>query len=500
MVFIPLLGLLAAGETGTGTPAAVGQPGVDACTQALAEPVLASFWPRHINVLRARAVHYIEIGNHEAALGDLEAMHGVAAGQTASPLVDRSVGVSAQLLEAALRARNGDIARAQALAIAAADARPYSLAVQRLAASFFANDAIVGANETRLLQRTVSYDPTLALTLTFRLDRADDAQAAADAWEIALAAGDHMTVRGLDERLGRGETETPDGYTLLRAALAMVRAGRLVRGEQLRAEADAKLGPEGAVVAGASEDSLAAAAPASPAPSVDQTLADARRQQLQAQVDAVTNTSAAPYRPLLRASLAAAHGDNAGALALMQANFDKLPKVMASAELLRRLSETPGIGGQVPTFLVQSAVTSTRPDPAQRYRELDFQDWMRALPQFERVDAGSRYRPGNSVGYRETAPKPDQARIVYAGATNYAGGEMMMLRAAQLAQEHNTDSFVILNIDRALLHVAFVNAETPAPEYASRASRFIRAADVIANLGPIYIDIPAQMEAARRGR
>src|SRR5262249_19735388 len=153
----------------------------DACTQALAEPVLASFWQRHINILRARAIHYIEVGNYDAALADLEAMHGVGDGQVASPLLDRSIGVSSKLMEAALRARAGEMERARELAIAAADARPHSLPVQQLARGFFASTPTLTDEERRLLAREISFEPSGALRLPLRLDQTDDAGAAADA-------------------------------------------------------------------------------------------------------------------------------------------------------------------------------------------------------------------------------------------------------------------------------------------------------------------------------
>ncbi len=498
MVFIPIVGLLAAGETGTGVPAAVGQRGVDACTQALAEPVLASFWQRHINILRARAIHYIEIGNHDAALADLVAMRAVGDGQVASPLLDRSVGVSANLLEAALRARNGEIDRARELAIAAADARPHSLVVQQLARGFFSSTPTITAEEQRLLRRELSYEPSYALRLPMRLDQTDDAQAAADAWEAALAAGDHMTAPGLDERLGWTLETGPDGYTLLRAALAMARAGRTARAEELGAQANQKLGPESAGAAVAASPLEGVAAAEADAADSDETLADARRTQLQARVDATLASSAAPYRPLLRAWLAAARGDDAGALAIVQSNFERLPKVMASADLLRRLRQNPSTGAQVPEFLIQSTISGARPDPVQRYREMDLDTLIRVLPQLERVDGAARYRPGRSVGYHESEPKPGQARITYSGAAPYARSEMLLLRAAQLTRERGVDSFLVLSANRAVIDIMYVDSASPAA-YASRASRLLRAADVIADLGPIYVDLPAAIEAERRG-
>lgn len=503
VTLIPIFGLLAVGETGTGSPAAVGQPGVDACTAALAETELMDrFWQRKLSVLRSRAVHYIEINNHDAALADLAAMRGVGTqADVASPLLDRSVGVSAQMLEATLRARKGELDRARELAVLAADARPYSFNVQLYAVGFFGGQPAMSEGEQRIFHRIVSYDPTSATRLLFRLDQTDDATAAADAWEAALAADDHYTVQGLDERLGRTKEDGPDGYFLLRAAIAMARAGRTERAEQLAARADAKLGPEStASSSGASVELPAAPAEsqAPPARADDQTREDARRTQLRSQVDQTLARLAAPYRPLLRAMLLSAHGDDAGALAVLQSRFSDLPKIMATAELLRRFNHNPALASQVPEFLVNSAIAGARPDLAQRYGELDMLRLVRALPQFQRVDGQNRYRAGRNIGYSEYI-KEDGTHISYAGAPAYAGGEMLLLRAAELAPQNGSDSFLVLRMNGNTMDVAYADADHIPEAYASRASRFIRASDVIANLKPIYVDLPEEIEAYRRG-
>lgn len=501
MVFIPIIGLLAAGETGTGTPAAVGQPGVDACTQALADPALAGFWQRHLNILRSRAIHYVEVGDHQSALADLAAMHGVADGQTDSPLLDRTIVVSALLIEAALRARADEIGRARELALQAAEARPYSLPIQQVALGFFYGSATFSDDERRLMMRQISYDPTAALRLPFRLDQTDDVQGAADGWEAALAANDHMTVPGLDARMGWAPEEGPDGYTLLRAAIAMARAGRNQRAIELAELSDQKLGAGDAGAGdGDAMSSVVEATEEAEAADTSDNLAAARRAQVRAQVADTLATSAAPYRPLMQAWLAVGRGDDAAALAIVQANFERLPKAMATADLLRRLQQNPTLGPQVPEFLIQAAVAGARPDPAQRYTEVDLEDWIRALPQFERVDGGARYRPGRSVGYSERETDEGYTRITYSGGAVYAGPEMLLLRASELAQERGYDSFLVYSFQRPHMEVTFFNAAAPLDSVAARASRGVVAADVIANLGPIYIDIPAASEAERRGR
>lgn len=503
IIFIPIIGLAAAGEAGTGTPAAVGQAGVDACTEALADPSLPNFWQRHMNILRARAIHYVEVGDHDAALADLVTMREVAAGRTDSPLIDRSIGVSALLLEAALRARNSEYDRAKELAITAADARPYSLPIQQLARTFYSGDSLMSADEQRLFGRVLSYDPTLALRYPIRLDQTDDAAAAADAWEVALAAGDHVTTRGLDERIGWTQADGPDGFTLVRAAIAMARAGRTARAEELAARAEEKLGPEtsGDRASGGIEgvETVEEQAPAAASGS-RAALEASRRAQLRQRVEAQVAENAAPFRPLLRAWLAALRGDEAQALSIMQSNFERLPKVMAGADLLQRLRQNPALREQVPDFLIQSAISGARPEVATVLRGLDLDDLIRGLPQYERVDGNARYRPGSNIGYRETALASGGTRITYSGATFYASSEMMLLRAGELAQAQGRDSFLVLDVNRTTLDIIPLESAAPAAAYAARSSRFLPAGEVVRGLMPIYVELPMAIESERRGR
>jgi hypothetical protein len=194
--------------------------------------------------------------------------------------------------------------------------------------------------------------------------------------------------------------------------------------------------------------------------------------------------------------LLSAHGDDQGALSIVQSRFDTLPKTMATAELLQHLARNPQIAQQVPAFLIQSVIAGARPDQPQRYRDIDVLAYLRALPVFARVDGGERYRPGHTVGYSEASKGGDEMGIVYSGALPYAANEMLMLRAAQLAQTAGDDGFIVTDMETASARVALVHSDHLAETYAGRQARVIKASDVIASLGPIYIDLPAAAEAA----
>lgn len=109
---------------------------VAACTRALASPrLLPTQRLRKAHLLRARATGYIEAGDMEKALADLDAAQAAAGELAQDRFYARSMGVSLSLLRAVILAQQGDTAGAVALARAAAEARPYALQVQRSAAT-----------------------------------------------------------------------------------------------------------------------------------------------------------------------------------------------------------------------------------------------------------------------------------------------------------------------------------------------------------------------------
>jgi len=50
------------------------------------------------------------------------------------------------------------------------------------------------------------------------------------------------------------------------------------------------------------------------------------------------------------------------------------------------------------------------------------------------------------------------------------------------------------------IQVDFIDVDAPPPELAGASTRFVRADDVIAALKPIYVDLPAELDAAQRKR
>jgi hypothetical protein len=111
---------------------------VGACTTALASPrLLPGQTLRRAHLLRARAAGYLQAGETDKALADLDAAQAAAGGFAGDRFYQRSMGVSFMLLRALALAKSENMASALPLVRAAIAARPYSLQVQQIGAEIF---------------------------------------------------------------------------------------------------------------------------------------------------------------------------------------------------------------------------------------------------------------------------------------------------------------------------------------------------------------------------
>ncbi len=97
--------------------------GVRACGSAIAQ-LPPGLWMRQVNLLRARAFHYLELRQPAEALADLDSADAVAKGKT-DLFYDRSLGLSIRFVRAYALRQLGDAAKADALARETAASRPF---------------------------------------------------------------------------------------------------------------------------------------------------------------------------------------------------------------------------------------------------------------------------------------------------------------------------------------------------------------------------------------
>ena len=102
---------------------AMGVAGVQACDAAIATLPLDQ-WMRHVSLLRARAIHHLQNGDPKAALADLDEADQLASGK-ADAFYERSLGLGNRFIRAYALRVSGDAAKADAMAVQAANERPF---------------------------------------------------------------------------------------------------------------------------------------------------------------------------------------------------------------------------------------------------------------------------------------------------------------------------------------------------------------------------------------
>jgi hypothetical protein len=515
------IGLLAMGESPTGRPVASGREGVQACTAALADPALEPFWQRRVSILYSRAGHRIDMDDPQGALADLVEARGTAAGKAPDVLFERSIGVSAQMFEALLLTREGKHEDAARLASEAAAKRPWSPHLQALAAGLVWNGPVLRDDERAIVARQIRLDTDSIPALAYRLDASDDTKAAADAWEAVLAHNHRGgTMRGLVNATTAKPIRptTDDPVILARAALAFARDRQYERASALLAgptlarlvtaptsQGPAEPAPAAAAGAGRSVAELNAAA------------ADARRERQMVELE----ERAQKLFPLIRALIDEGTGKRADALNYLQTTFNELPLYQASADLASRLAAHPDTAAQTPAFLVAAVQKKVRPPIEDVAKAQNLKTYINSLPSLQQVGMPRHRSPTGrgAAGYKEEARKNGLPGVLltHTSFDQYGADEVLFLRAAELAKDKGKPAFVVLDQMSPftlrygqlatqvlqlppLLAVDFVDPAALPPDYADHANRVIMADEVIAALSPIYVDLPTQIEAAKRAR
>lgn len=206
-----------------------GERGVVACTQLLENGIFTSgsYWLRHINILKARAIHYLEIDNGTAALADLETIDVVAGDRVSDIFYQRSLGLSVTFLKGLAYQANKNHKAANLAFQEFADMRPYSKNLQSLALVYLSDDRMKVVN--RLVRLDSNYLHIHATLM--ELEHGKEIEAA-DNWAY-LARGrfyrkspyQHTKQRNFnDSILVEGNF---DPITLGRAAIAAARVNRM---------------------------------------------------------------------------------------------------------------------------------------------------------------------------------------------------------------------------------------------------------------------------------
>lgn len=154
----------AAGSRGYGMSLFSQGGSIAACSRALANPrLLPSQHLRRAHLLRARGAAFLREGMSDKALADFDQAEAAGANMAGDRFYDRSMKVSIQLLRAIAQIQLGDRDKAVTLATEAMQARPYSLAVQRVGANIIQSARPFGARTPSPWPAMIRLEPDAAL-------------------------------------------------------------------------------------------------------------------------------------------------------------------------------------------------------------------------------------------------------------------------------------------------------------------------------------------------
>lgn len=486
---------------------------IASCTRALTGgKLLPTQTLRQAHLLRARAAAKLRLGASAEAVADLDLAAQAIAGQRGETFFERSMGASLDLLRAIAFVQQDNVAAALPLAERAAAQRPFAVQVQMAAAMVREaarhSDATIDPKWPNL----VRLQPELAanlIRLEISLGRYESAIA------VARAAPQRAPRLSRDEEgantfaaLGRhGEallTSTMAGYDL---AYAMAASGD-VKGA--RAELESARATYAQLSGGGVVPAAVAAAPPSEAGAPRET------------VPSKANTLFAPQERLVEARIALAEGriDEAEKLAK-----DPLPFNAPARDLHKAIVAAKGDKVAVPPI-----VPALDPDPAAARRKAIGQlsdtvliahetpqsviDYQKSRPNVLATVLGAALSMGTTLlsgipktaGFKETANADGTIVVEYTGSTPSAPmvQEMTLLRAAELARAARKPGFAIVARDDYSRYLTTTQygatiSRTPTGYKTVMTIRLLDtpdtvaaqgfdAADVIAQLGPLYYE------------
>ncbi|UIJ44672.1 hypothetical protein LZK98_16685 [Sphingomonas cannabina] len=433
------------GEAGTGRFTSLFQRKGDigACTRALASPrLLPTQTLRRAHLLRARASAYLGIGDIAKAVADIDAAEAATANLANDRFYQRSMAVSLKLLRALALAQSDDMPGAVRLAREAGAARPYSLQIQRAAAT------IVQAARP---MRDASPSPWLSAA---RLDPQAEATAISKEAEIGNFAGvlalrPNVTVNWPGEPLKPIGLVAPDSDTvrLLSAMLITLHTAyaRAATGDAAGARRDlAEVRKHMAAARPAPVEGALAQLASQPTTMLDRYV-ETRSRQIEARIAVAEARSADAIGALVGAQLPY----DAATIELLTAlraavpvkDAGLVPDVAPFEKQLRenRLKELAGIA---PSTLIA---------PETPRAVIDYE---RARPNILGALVGGALSMGTSLlggigrtdGFRTIANPDGTTKVEFIGNTPSAAlvQEMTLLRAAEVTRAAGKPAFVIV--------------------------------------------------------
>lgn len=482
-------GLLGAPERPDPVLREPGAAGVAACTAALSAPALTDdFWARRANLMQARAVHHLEAGDSDAALADLAGIDKMVGTRGSDIFYQRSLGVGNALLASIALAGKGDFDAATAAAARAAAIRPYAAIIQSSALKVMLIDRQAGNEELAVVNRLYLLAPdgeALRVDMLLR----------AQAWQAALDAAARLPAPSL----------AAPGLGISLGSWVGARVDSIERGSNI-AYAHAMVG-DGAGAWSLLTTQRAAAA------TLRSELAAQLKPPLYPDAEAQLNKVMVPVEAhlgaisaMIAAQLALAEGKPELAVTALN-EPQKWPRSPAFATLVSAVHSAAPNAALPETDAAKPAMSS-----------IIYAGLFSMLPPPENPSQLNGYTGqigfGLKVnGFRTVKPKAPATHttVEFVGANSTRGAveEMMLLRAAELAQQAGKSAFIIVgrrdysrwsqmtyrgspvgnsNADgfKSEVDVEFVDPAALPLKLADAADRVIMASDVVTALWPVY--------------
>lgn len=446
-VVIGTMGLLGAPESDNVRERRFGKEGVEACTQALADGKGKNDPRRRARLMLARAIHYVEAKDFDAALKDVRSFPAIGGEKADDPGFLRSLALSALDLEAAILVRMDKPAEAEAVALRMAAQSPYDFQNQIRANRYITPTTGMTEAKRDFYRNFIRLAPEARLEQVEALEWAGDFAGAADASEGLLALIDSVG---------------PVPLLNARAAVQNILAGRIDRAEPLIAAARRQNDETAARVAGsagASQESVSRTDELLDFARIARLAADGKIAEARTQFGARSRWLApsVPAVAHLTAKLrdGADHASLAGAL-------ERDPETL-KADAVAAQQKT--LTDDNATKALYSAIRPL----------LDNGDYAGLAKNMRQIDKSKFLQ-------KKTDDRPGET-LVMTGGNGVPAGEGFLLHAALLAKSRGKTSFAILPIRFSTITGRVLIQE---PDGKLPQDAFIKADEVIQALGPRF--------------
>lgn len=200
--------------------------GIAACDEALSQEILDIFPVRKLNILRARAIHNLQVLKYEAAAADIAAMHALLPSLKGEQRDMHNATSAVQIVEAVYLMKTGDLDAGVATIRDLAADRPYSMSLLNNFVGFLPKGWHKNPENSSLLTMMARFTDELVLAraLASVSDLEVDASTVDD-WKFVIRSRFSITGAQHNTKSGSGRLAVADPTLYLAGAMTVARAG-----------------------------------------------------------------------------------------------------------------------------------------------------------------------------------------------------------------------------------------------------------------------------------